>query len=408
MTTQTTTSAPHVGLATAALALGAFAIGMTEFVTMGLLPEIGDAVGSSPAETGRIIATYAAGVLLGTPFIVGLVTHLPRRTVAVILVLAIGAGNLLTALAVSSETLHAFRFLAGLPHAAYFGTAQVLAASLVPVGRQGHAVAMVALGLTVSGVTGVPLGTWLGQATDWRLAFVSIALVCAATAALILAFVPKAPGDPTLSPRAELGALRRPQVVFGAVAALLTASGVFAMYSYISPLVDEAADMPRSAVPVAMLLWGLGGVIGGMFAGRILDAGLIRAIVGGNIAMIAMLVAVSVTVSAPALLLVAIFLVGLVGPPASLGFTVRIMQEAGRAQLLGAALTSAAFNASNGLGALLGSWTVLGGFGYEGTGYVGAAVTAVGLAVFCLGLLVANRAGRAPARARLLTATEGL
>lgn len=408
MTTQNSTSAsPRVGLATASLALGTFVIGMTEFVTMGLLPEIGEAVGTTPAETGRIIATYAVGVVLGAPLIVGVATHLPRRALAVTMILALGAGNLLTAMATSYEALHVTRFLAGLPHAVYFGTAQVLASSLVPALRQGRAVAMVALGLTVSGVTGVPLATWLGQTTNWRVAFVMIFVISVVAAALILAFVPSTPGDRSLSPRSEWRVLRRPQVVFGALGALLTASGVFAMYAYISPLVTDAAGMSLSAVPVAMLLWGLGGVIGGLLAGPIIDAGLVRAILAGNLAVVVLLVAISLTVSVPALLMVVIFLVGLAGPPASLGFNVRIMREAGRAQLLGAALTSAAFNASNGLGALVGSWTVLQGLGYGSTGAVGAVITTAGLAVFGVGLLVAHRTPRRPAPDGLLVTTEG-
>ncbi|GAA3544148.1 putative permease of the major facilitator superfamily protein [Aeromicrobium flavum] len=407
MTQSSVPSPPRVGLATAALALGTFVIGMTEFVTMGLLPEIGDAVGTTPAETGRIIATYAVGVVLGAPLIVGVATHLPRRALAVAMVLALGVGNLLTAMATSYEALHVTRFLAGLPHAVYFGTAQVLASSLVPAVRQGRAVAMVALGLTVSGVTGVPLATWLGQTTNWRVAFVLIFAVSLVAAVLILVFVPPVPGDRSLNPRSEWSALRRPQVVFGALGALLTASGIFAMYSYVSPLVTDAAGMPRSVVPVAMLLWGLGGVIGGLLAGRIIDAGLIRAVLGGNLVMVVLLIAVSLAVSVPALLLLAIFLVGLAGPPASLGFNVRIMREAGRAQLLGAALTSAAFNASNGLGALVGSWTVLSGLGYGSTGAVGAVITTTGLIVFGLGLLVARRTGRREAPVGELLSTEG-
>lgn len=391
-----TSSAPphprtHIGLATAALALGTFTIGMTEFVTMGLLPEIGSSVGHSSAETGRIIATYAAGVVLGGPLIVSLGTHLPRRALAVGLILALGIGNLLTALAVSYESLHIVRFVAGIPHAAYFGTAQVLAASLVPPSRHGRAVARVAFGLTVSAVTGVPIGTWLGQATSWRASFLLIFALSALTGAAILRYVPSVPGDPTLNLRAELGALKRPQVVFGAVGALLAASGVFAMYSYISPLVTDAAAQPKSAVPIAMLLWGLGGVCGGLVAGRLVDAGLIRSIVLGNLTMIALLVCIQPAVSSPVLLDALFFLIGATGPPASLGFNVRIMREAGRAQLLAATLTSAAFNASNGLGALAGSWTILRGWGYEASGPVGACITLAGLTAFCLGLVLVKQ-----------------
>ncbi|GEN79874.1 MFS transporter [Actinotalea fermentans] len=376
----------HVGLATAALALGTFVIGMTEFVTMGLLPEIGHAVGTDPAETGRVIATYAVGVVIGTPVIVGLVTHLPRRTLAVALVLALGLGNLLTALAVSIESLHAVRFLAGIPHAAYFGTAQVLAASLVPAHRQGRAVGYVALGLNLSTLTGVPLGTWLGQVAGWRWAFVLIAALAVLAAALIVRFVPRAPGDRSLDMRAELSGLRQSQVVFGAVGVLVTASGVFATYVYVAPLVTDAAGAPQALVPWAMLAWGVGGSIGGVLGGRVVDAGPLRAVVVSSALTVLTLVGLWLTASSVVALVVCLFLIGLLGPPAAIGFTLRIMRYAGRAQLLGAALTSLAFNASNGVGALVGSFAILRGWGYASTGLVGAVVTVTGLAAFCLGL----------------------
>src|SRR3954452_18823709 len=171
----------RLGLALIALALGGFAIGTTEFVAMGLLPEIARGVGISIPAGGHVISAYALGVVVGAPILAGLGARFPRRTLLLALMAAFAAGNVLSALAPSYGSLMAARFLAGLPHGAYLGVAALVAAELAPPARRAQAVATVLLGLSVANVVGVPAATWLGQALGWRAAFAAAACLAVLT-----------------------------------------------------------------------------------------------------------------------------------------------------------------------------------------------------------------------------------
>ena len=198
---------PHLTLALVALATGGFAIGTTEFVTMGLLPDIADGIHQDIPTTGHIITAYAFGVVVGAPVIVSLAARLPKRALVVGLVLALGVGNAVTATATGYWPVMAARFVAGLPHGAYFGVASLIAASLVAPQHRGRAVSSVMLGLSVATVAGLPASTWLGQHLGWRSAYWAVLGVTVLTALLILAFVPSSPGDRTATVRGELSAL---------------------------------------------------------------------------------------------------------------------------------------------------------------------------------------------------------
>ena len=180
----------HFGLAVLALAMGGFAIGTTEFVTMGLLPQIADGVGVSIPSAGHVISAYALGVVIGAPVLAYYGARLPRRGLLVALMLAYATFNAASALAPSFETLVVLRFMDGLPHGIYFGVASLVAASLAPPHRKGRAVASVMLGLSVANVAGVPAATWLGQHVGWRAVFLLAAALSVLTVALTLAFVP--------------------------------------------------------------------------------------------------------------------------------------------------------------------------------------------------------------------------
>ncbi|MCW2983810.1 MAG: major facilitator superfamily 1, partial [Conexibacter sp.] len=184
---------PPLRLALLALALGGFAIGTTEFVAMGLLPQIADGVAISIPTAGHVISAYAIGVVVGAPVLAGLGARFPRRTLLVALMVAYAAGNLLSALAPSYATLMGARFLAGLPHGAYFGVAALVAADLAPPGLKARAVSRVLLGLSVANVVGVPFATWLGQTFGWRVAFAGATFLAIATAASVLRAVPSKP-----------------------------------------------------------------------------------------------------------------------------------------------------------------------------------------------------------------------
>jgi DHA1 family inner membrane transport protein len=378
--------ARHVVLAITALALGGFAIGTTEFVTMGLLPEIARGIDRSIPTTGHVISAYALGVVVGAPVIVSLGARLPRRELAVGLVLALGAGNAVTALAHGYWPVMAARFLAGLPHGAYFGVASLIAASLVPAERKGRAVSGVMLGLSVATVVGVPATTWLGQGLGWRSAYWAVVGIAVLTAALLLLVVPHSPGNPRATVAAELQALKRPQVLYAVTAGMVGFGGIFAMYSYVAPLVTREADLGRAAIPWFLLAFGIGSVLGSWLAGRLADWDVERSVVAGFVAAIGVLVLIWLFAGVPLVLWLLVLLVGVLGSVLAINFQLRLMHVAGDAQMLGAALNHSALNIANGLGAWLGSLVIAAGHGYRAPSLVGAGLAVLGLLVFVAAL----------------------
>ena len=387
---------PHVVLAIVALALGGFAIGTTEFVTMGLLPEIAQGIGESIPRTGHVISAYAAGVVVGAPVIVSLAARLPRRELAVGLVLALGLGNAVTALAHGYWPVMAARFLAGLPHGAYFGVASLIAASLVAPERKGRAVSGVMLGLSVATVVGVPASTWLGQGLGWRSAYWAVVVIAALTATLLLLVVPHSPGNRDATILAELAALKRPQVLFAVTAGMVGFGGIFAMYSYVAPLVTREAGLGRSVIPWFLLAFGIGSVIGSWLAGRLADWDVERSVLVGFACAVAVLVLVWLLAGSPVALWFLVLLVGVLGSVLAINLQLRLMHVAGDAQMLGAALNHSALNVANGLGAWLGAVVIEAGHGYRAPSLVGAGLAVAGLAVFLIGLRVQRTTGEAP------------
>ena len=389
--TATRARTSHVGLAITALALGGFAIGTTEFVTMGLLPEIALGITETIPTTGHVISAYAFGVVVGAPVIVSLAARLPRRELAVALILALGLGNAATAMAHGYWEMMAARFLSGLPHGAYFGVASLVAASLVPPGRRGRAVSGVMLGLTVATVVGVPASTWLGQNLGWRSAYWVVLGIAGLTAALVLLVVPHQPGNPDATVRAELTALRRPQVLYAVSAGMVGFGGLFAMYSFISPIVTDVTQLSSGAVPGFLLAFGVGGVAGTWLAGRLADWDVERAVLIGFAALVATLVLFTFAAGLAVPAVVLVFVVGGLGSVLAINLQLRLMHAAGDAQMLGAALNHSALNIANGLGAWLGSVVIAAGHGYRAPSLVGAALAVGGLLIFGVGLAQSRR-----------------
>jgi MFS transporter, DHA1 family, inner membrane transport protein len=388
----------HVGLAILALAIGGFAIGTTEFVTMGLLPDIATGIDESIPTTGHIISAYAVGVVIGAPVIVSLAARLPRRELAIGLVLALGLGNAITAVAQGYWEVMAARFVCGLPHGAYFGVASLIAASLVAPERRGRAVSGVMLGLTVATVAGVPAATWLGQQLGWRSAYWAVLGLAVLTAVLVLLVVPHQPGNPHATVRAELTALRRPQVLYAVAAGMVGFGGLFAMYTYINPIVTDVTGLSVGAVPGFLFAFGVGSVSGTWLAGRLADWNVAQSVIIGFATMIATLVVFFFTAQlvVPAVLLV--FLVGALGSVLAINLQMRLMHAAGDAQMLGAALNHSALNIANGLGAWVGSVVIAAGHGYRAPSLVGAALAVGGLLIFGFGLSQSRRSAHAVGR----------
>jgi len=377
----------RVALAILALATGGFAIGTTEFVSMGLLPEIAAGVGVSIPSAGHLISAYALGVVVGAPVLAYFGARLPRRALALGLMAAFVLGNVGSAVASSYGLLLTARFVAGLPHGAFFGVASLIAASLVAESRKGRAVAMVMLGLSVANVAGVPLGTWLGQNVGWREVYWLVAVLGAITVTMTAFFVPRRPGDPTASGKNELSAFARPQVWLTLLVGAGGFGGMFAVYTYIAETVTDVGGLGSGAVPAFLLAYGLGMVAGTWVAGELADRSVMRALFVGSIGMGLSLLAFYVVAPAGWWGMPAVFAIAVMASVLAVNLQLRLMTVAGKAQTLGAAMNHASLNTANALGAWLGGLVIAGGLGYRAPALVGAA-----LSVFGLGVLIVSAA----------------
>jgi DHA1 family inner membrane transport protein len=390
-------STARVVVAVVALALGGFAIGTTEFVTMGVLPDIADGVGVDIPTAGHAISFYAIGVVVGAPVIAALSARLPRRALLVGLMTAFLVGNGLTAIAPGYRTLLVARFLSGLPHGAYFGVASLVAASLVAEHLRGRAVSSVMLGLAAAMLTGVPAATWLGQQLGWRSAYWTVVVLAAITVAAVLAVVPSSPGRLEATVRGELGALRRPQVILTLLVGVVGFGGVFALYSYIAPLVTDVAELSRGILPWVLLVYGAGGIIGTALGGRLADLALFPSLVATLVLLGVLLVVIALISPWAPGLLVGVFFVSAAASVLAICLQMRLMETAGEAQMLGAALNHSALNIANALGAWLGGLVIAAGLGYRAPSIVGAGLAAAGLLPLAVSAALRSR-DRAAAR----------
>ncbi len=383
-------AARQTALVEFSLAVGGFGIGVGEFAIMGLLPNVADGVGVSTPTAGHVISAYALGVVIGAPIITVLFARLPRRTLLLALMAVFALGNLASALAPGYASLMLLRFLTGLPHGAYFGVAALVAAAMAGPGKRASAVGRVMLGLTVATLIGAPLATSLGQGLGWRAAFALVGAIGALTVALIAAFVPHDPADPGASPLRELGALRRPQVWLALGVGAIGSGGLFAIFSYITPTLTEVAGIPEAIVPFVLSAFGAGMIAGNIVGGWLADRALMPTIGAGLLWNGAMFGLFYFTSSHAVLAVVNVFLIGtaFVIVPA---VQTRLMDVAGDAQTLAAALNHSAFNIANALGAFVGGLTIVAGYGWRSTSWVGVAFALGGFAIFCVSLVLQTK-----------------
>ncbi|KJQ55889.1 MFS transporter [Microbacterium sp. SA39] len=375
------------------LAIGSFGIGMTEFVVMGLLPDIADDLlpalsASSPedalSQAGWLISLYALGVVIGAPTIAGFVARYPRHRVMIVLALALTVFNALTVVLPTFELVGVSRFLAGLPHGAYFGIGALVAADVMGPGNRAKGVAFILTGLTVANVVGVPLGTFLGQQWGWRTAFAVVALVFALATVCIALFVPVHPGSPGRTMRQELGVFRIPQVWFTLGVGAIGFGGFFAVYSYIAPVVTEVAGSPEWAVPIVLVLMGVGMTVGNLVGGHLADIDLRRTLLIG-LAVMAATLALLATLSFWIIsLCVMVLVVGFVSSVLSPTIQTRLMDVAGDNQSIAAAMNHSALNIGNSLGAFLGGVVIALGWGFTAPAWAGAALAVSGLVLALL------------------------
>jgi len=388
------------------LAIGSFGIGMTEFVVMGLLPNIaGDLLPSlwassqedALSQAGWLISLYALGVVIGAPTIAGFVARYPRHRVMLVLALALTVCNALTVVLPTFELVGVSRFLAGLPHGAYFGIGALVAADVMGPGNRAKGVAFILTGLTVANVVGVPLGTFLGQQWGWRAAFAVVALVFALATLCIALFVPHHAGSPGRTMRQELGVFRIRQVWFTLGVGSIGFGGFFAVYSYIAPFVTEVAGSPEWVVPIVLVLMGIGMTVGNLVGGHLADIDLKRTLLWGLVASAAayaLLAALSFWIVSLCLL---VLVVGFVSSVLSPTIQTRLMDVAGDNQSIAAAMNHSALNIGNSLGAFLGGAVIAAGWGFTSPAWIGVALAIAGLVIALLSYRVEARSRAASA-----------
>lgn len=379
-----------VGLIHLSLAVGGFAIGTTEFATMSLLPDMARDLGVDAPTAGHVISAYALGVVVGAPTLAVLGARMARRHLLIALMTLFAIGNGLSALAPSYGWMMLFRFVAGLPHGAYFGIAMLVAASLVDQGRRTQAVARVMLGLTVATIVGVPLANFMGQLLGWRSCFIVVAGLAALTAALVAFFAPRDRGDPAASPLGELRALKRPQVWLTLGIGAIGFGGLFAVYTYLADTMAAVTHVGPRMVPFALAAFGIGMTAGNLVVPKFADRALLPTAALVLVWSIVALLLWPFAARHFATVLVAMVAIGIGG---SLGTVLqtRLMDVAGDAQALAAALNHSAFNTANALGPWLGGMAIAAGWGWTSTGPVGAALAVAGLVVLAASWLVERR-----------------
>ncbi|MDR7939694.1 MFS transporter [Enterobacter soli] len=382
---------PPMGLFPAMLALGAggLCIGTGEFAPMSLLPDLAQGTGVSIPAAGGYISAYAAGVVVGAPAIAVLGARQARKTLLLILLIIALAGYALSALATGYNGMMTARFISGMPHGAWYGVSALVAASMVSPKHKARYIGYVMLGLAVANVAGVPLVTWGGQILGWRMSFWMVTAGLVLTAILVLLFVPSVAADRSASPLKELGALKSPRILMTFAVASVSFAGMFAVYSFITPALTEAAGFSTSSVPWILMLWGAGMVAGNIIGGRLADIALIPSIFGIIAWNIVFLTLFSLTGTLQVPVLIVLFMLGC-GFSLVPALQAYMMNIAGEAQTLASSLTHSAFNISNALGAAAGGLVIASGGSWISTGWVGAVFSLLALLLMFISVRIAD------------------
>jgi DHA1 family inner membrane transport protein len=371
----------HVRRALLALAAGGFAIGTSEFLMLGLLPQVANDLSVSIPQAGELISAYAFGVVVGAPLLTAASVRFPRKTVLLVLMSWYAVFNLLSALAPSFLLVLMARFGTGLPHGAFFGVGSVVASSIAPAGRRNLAMSVMFSGLTLANVIGVPISTLLGQGTSWRLVYGLIAGVAVIAVVLIALGVPDVPSNTsTTALRAELRTFRDARIWLVLAVATLGGAGLFATFSYIAPMLTRQAGYAESSVTWLLVLFGVGMTLGNLLGARLADQFPTRTLVAALSSEVVLALVFAMTTHSKVISAVLVLLLpatAMAGLPALQG---RIIQLAGGAANLAAASMQAAFNVANSIGAYFGGLAISAGYGYASPNVVAAIMVTLGLA----------------------------
>jgi len=377
-----------------ALAIAAFGIGTTEFVMMGVLPEVAVAFGVGIPAAGNLITAYAIGVVVGAPLITAVCARLPRKTVLLAMMALFVIGNALFALSPTLGLGVVFRFIAGLPHGAFFGAGSIVAAGLVDPSRRGRAVSRMFLGLTLANVVGVPLGTLLGQQVGWRATFAVVAGIGVVAMLAIQRLIPDLPKPQNVGLRHEMVAFKRPQVWLALAIVTFGLGGLFASMSYIAPMLTDVTGFAPSSVTLLLAVTGMGMTTGVLVGGRLADRALMPGMYGALASLGIVLGLFTLTADSKVGAVVTLLAIGFAGFMIGPMVQARVMLAAGGNPSMVSAAVQSGFNIANSIGAYLGGMVIAGGFGLLAPNAVGAVLSAVGLALALLSGLMDRRTAR--------------
>ncbi len=399
-----------MSLPPALLALGAaaFGIGTTEFVIMGLLPEIGHSLSVSIPEAGQLVSCYALSVTIGSPFMAILMARFPRRFSLLILMVIFILGNGLCALASGYDTLMAARIFTALAHGAFFGIGAIVAAEVVPKHQRAMAISLMFSGLTLANVLGVPLGTLLGQAYGWRTTFWAVCLIGILAFVALLIWVPEVRQARRMRLKREIAALGHPQVLLAMGTSVLCSAALFTVFTYITPLLESVAGISPHGVSIALLLFGIGITLGNLAGGRAADWRLMTSIIIMLCALIVVQAIFTWTSHSPVPAIITMMIWGALAFGVASPLQMRVVDQGRAAPSLASTLNQSAFNLGNALGASFGGLMVSSGASYARLPWLGSGLSALALVTMLTAVWLEARAARRRQhrRATLRTAAQ--
>lgn len=362
-----------------ALAVGAFAIGTTEFSPMGFLPEIARDLEISIPRAGMLISAYALGVMLGAPLITLWLSRYSKRKSLILLMAIFTIGNILATLAPNYLGLMGARIITSLNHGAFFGIGSVVAASVVPKDKQASAVAMMFMGLTIANIGGVPLATWIGQHIGWRMAFLGISLLGVLTMFSLWKALPEGQSSQKPDVRQELQVLTRLPVVLALLTTVMSAGAMFALYTYIAPSLQSFTQASPALITLMLVLIGVGFSIGNHLGGKFADLSLDKTLIGFLILLMLMMLLFPMLASTAVGAGLALIIWGAAAFAIVPPLQMRVMSVAYDAPGLASSVNIGAFNLGNALGAIAGASVLNLGLSYSAVSFAGAGLSAVAL-----------------------------
>ncbi|MFD1774692.1 MFS transporter [Paenibacillus rhizophilus] len=370
-------------LALLSLTLGAFAIGMTEFVIMGILPNVAEDLHVSIASAGQLITSYALGVAIGAPILAMLTYRLPQKQLLCLLMIFFIIGNGIAAFAPNYNVLMGARLFTALAHGTFFGVGSVIAASLVKPGRRAAAVSIMMAGLTVANIIGVPVGTFIGQHLGWRASFGAVVVMGVLSLAGILLLVPVIKAEETSSLTRQLRALIQPKLLLVLLTGAFGCASLFSVFTYITPLLEDITGFSESIVALILVLFGVGVTTGNIIGGRLADWKLMPSMLVNFAFLAAVLAFFSYSVHIPALAVITIFIWGAGAFGVLPGLQVRIMTLAKDAPALASTSNHSALNLGNAFGAFFGGFIIT-HVGLSALPWFGALLAFLGLLAACM------------------------